>query len=575
MRALRWALLTVLLLPASAVLWGQSKEGAPYQIDFDSEHDVKLLDRDAKGAQGLFINVRFSITLKPGAADDAGANYKLVIEEDGHRVREEDVPRPTPVEDVSVMLALDTSGSMNERKRMAQAKAAAEVFLQRLPASAECGLILFDHEMRPPVLEPARDRALVRKEIDQVQPRGGTAYLDATGRAIAILAKAPSNRDKAVVLLTDGVDLNSVTPINEVILQAIQNKVRVYPIGIGEPGRQERVGTVLVLDHSGSMKPPADDQDQVSKMEALHRAAKRFVDIMPSRGFSTVVPFSTDVGRPGDFVSEKRKLTEQIKKLQPFGETALFDATYTAIATLDAEGHGGKRAVVAMTDGIDNASRRRVDEVIERAKEAKIPLYMLGFGREGELDRGVMEKMAGATGGRYYHAKNEKALLDIFEHLSIELHDEGIDEIALKRLAGDTGGQYYPAKNVADLRLILEQVSQKVQQKQYLVTFPSKRQVRDGTARNVTIKLVRRSGEVVSNQALAQVSDKLSANPAAGQFTEEVVQETKAGYQLPGIVVAEMNHLIYLGLLGVIGLLISLPALARRRSGAAPGGTRV
>jgi VWFA-related protein len=561
---MRNLLLALLIVSASAPLWGQSKEGPPYQIDFDPEQDVKLLDRDAKGAPGLFINVRFTITLKAGAADDAAANYKLVIEEDGHRVREEDVPRPKPVEDVSVMLTLDTSGSMKERNRMAQAKTAAEAFLQRLPASAECGLILFDHEIRPPVLDPARDRGKVRQEVSAVQPRGGTAYLDATGRAIAILAKAPSNRDKAVVLLTDGVDLNSVTPINEVVLQAIQNKVRVYPIGIGEPGRQERVATVLVLDHSGSMKPPADDQDLLPKIEALHRAAKRFVDIMPSRGFSSLVPFSTDVGRPSDFTSEKRKLTEQIKKLQPFGETALFDATYAAIGTLDAEGLPGKHAVVAMTDGIDNASRRRVDEVIERAKEAKIPLYMLGFGREGELDRGGMEKMASETGGRYYHAKNEKALLDIFENLSIELHDDGIDEIALKKLAGETGGQYYPAKNVTDLKLILEQVSQKIQQKQYLVTFKSLRQVRDGTARKVTLKLVRRSGEVVSNQAGGTV-----------QVQEEVVQETKGGYQLPGIVVAEMNHLIYLGLLGVIGLLIALPALASRSSAAPPpGGTR-
>jgi len=561
MRAVSLALLPFVFAGLSLPLLGQGKNAPPYRIDFDPERDVTRLDRDEQGNAGLFINVRFTVTLEAGAKDDAGADYKLLIEEDGREVKSVEVPRPTPVEDLSVMLALDTSGSMNERKRMAQAKAAAEVFLQRLPASAECGLILFDHEIRPPVLDPARDRAAVAKGVREVQPRGGTAYLDATGRGIAVLATAPTHRERAVVLLTDGVDLNSATPLTEVVRQAKAHKVRVYTVGIGEPGKQERVSSVLVLDHSGSMKPPADDQDVTSKIKALHRAASRFVGIMPSTGFTTLIPFSSDVGRPGAFTSEKHKMTDQINKLQPFGETALFDATYAAIATLEAENPVGKRAVVAMTDGVDNSSRRRVDEVIERAKEAKVPLYMLGFGREGELDRKGMEKMAKETGGRYYHAKNEKALLDIFENLSIELHDDGIDEIALKKLAGETGGQYYPAKSVADLRLVLEQVSQQIQQKQYSVTFKSLRPVTDGTLRHVALKLIRR-GEVVSNAATGAV-----------EVRDVVVEETAATYQLPGIVIAEMNHLIYLGLLCGIALLIALPALARRS--APQGGARV
>jgi hypothetical protein len=217
-----------------------------------------------------------------------------------------------------------------------------------------------------------------------------------------------------------------------------------------------------------------------------------------------------------------------------------------------------------MTDGIDNTSRRRVEEVIERAKEAGVPLYMLGFGREGELDRKIMERMASETGGRFYHARNEKALLDIFENLSIQLHDDGIDEIALKRIANETGGQYYPAKNVADLRLILEKVSQTIQQQRYVITFPSIRPVRDGTARRVALKLVRRTGEVVSNEA--------GINVIAGSGNEVVVQETKTVYQVQGVVVAEMNLIIYLGLLCAIGLLIALPAMIQRT---AAGGSRV
>lgn len=529
----------------------------PYRIDFDPRRDLANLEQDDKGNKGLFVNVRFTITLEGGTKleDLAGADYKLRIDEDGKFIEELDVPRPKAADNLAAVLALDTSGSMKERNRMAQAKGAAVQFLARLPGHADCGLILFDHEIRAPVLPPTKNRPALLSQIQAVQPRGGTAYLDAAARSIDILAKMPPGREKAVVVLTDGIDLNSQTPLGLVISEAIRNKIRIYTIGIGEPGKQERVNTALVLDHSGSMKPPADDQDVVSKIKALHRAGKRFVEIMPATGLASVIPFSTEVTRPREFTNDKKRLFEQVQKLEAYGETALFDATFAGIAALEAEGGVGKRAVVAMTDGVDNSSRRRVEEVIERAQEAKVPLYMLGFGREGELDQKTMEHMARSTGGRYYHAKNEKALLDIFENLSIELHDDGIDEIALRKLAGETGGLYYPAKDVNQLKLILEQVSEEMTQKRYDITFKSKREVRDATFRNVTLNLVKR-GQVISA--------KTGSVPV---FEEQVVTTATGGYQVHGIVIAQMNHLVYLGFLIVLILLIALPAMLRRVTG--------
>src|SRR6185295_4816110 len=115
------------------------------------------------------------------------------------------------------------------------------------------------------------------------------------------------------------------------------------------------------------------------------------------------------VGTPRQFLdkTQSNTLKANIRKLQPYGETALFDATYESVCVLEADQPRGRRAVIAMTDGIDNSSRRRVEEVIERAKEGRIPLYMLAFGRSGEIDEFTMRQMADATGGKYYHAKNK------------------------------------------------------------------------------------------------------------------------------------------------------------------------
>jgi VWFA-related protein len=451
------------------------------------------------------------------------------------------------VEDLSAVLAVDTSGSMQAFRRMEQARAASEVFLTKLPARAESGLILFDHEVRPPVLPPALDRGPLLRQVRAVEPRGGTAYLDAAFRGVQTLSAAARGRERALVVMTDGVDLNSERTIEQVIAAARAERVRVFTVGIGEAGRFDPVSTALVLDHSGSMKPPADDADTTPKIEALHLAATKFVRSISSAGRVSVIPFSSGVGLPRPFTGDKRALTGYVGKLEPAGETALFDAVYTAVGTLDASGAGGKRAVVAMTDGVDNSSRRRVEEVIERAKEARIPLHLLGFGREGELDRATMERMAKETGGQYYHARNKDALVGIFENLSIQLHDEGIDEATLTQLARQTGGQYYPAKNVADLKLILERVTQSIQKQAYEVTFLSLDQVRDGRQRPVGLQLVRRG------------------SPGSGG--EEVVQRETGRYQTGGLVIAELNPFVYLGLLAVLGGLIALPALLRRGHG--------
>lgn len=536
-----WPFSLIAFVLCAACVLGDPAAPVGYKIEFDPVHDVSVLERDKDGREKLFVRVRFVITLEGNKVDRVGEEYKLLIEENGREVKKVDVPKPAPAEDLSVMLAIDTSGSMKEHGRMPQAREAADVFLKKLPPKTDCGLILFDHEIRKQ-LAPVLSREPLLAEIHSVEPRGGTAYLDAASAAVKSLGGVPAGRERAVVLMTDGIDLNSTKSLEGVIADAQKANVRIYTIGIGEPGKLDKVSTALVLDRSGSMKPPADDGDTTPKIEALHLAASRFVHSMSSAGRVSLIPFSSGVDQPRPFSNDKFALSSRIKKLTPEGETALFDATYTAIATLEADGTQGKRAVVAMTDGIDNSSRRRVEEVIDRAREADIKLYLLGFGREGELDRVTMERMAKETGGKYYHARNKDSLLEIFENLSIALHDDGIDEYTLTQLAQKTGGQYYPAKKVEELKFILERVTKTIQRQGYEITYPSPLQERGGTRRNVALRLVRME--------------------AGGSVVE--VEKKTSYYQTGGLLVAEMHHFVYLGLLALLGVLIALPALFRK-----------
>lgn len=533
-------------IPATAQQLKPVYEIKKEQVEKDgSSRDRLYLTRrlDAQGKPTLYVTVQFKIIRPDGQlADDVSPN-EIRVEEDHRPVSDVQVQMPSALDTLTTILAIDMSGSMAERGKMEEAKQAAARFLDRLHGRADCGLILFDHELRvrePPVGDPqrfAKHRDRLRQIIRTAQPGGGTAYLDATAEALAMLRGAKGR--KAVVLLTDGVDLNSRHAPAELIRLSQAAGVPVYTVGVGEPGKNEPVTTVLVLDQSGSMRHPAETGSRISKIEALRRAASRFVDLMRPGARTTLMPFNDIIETPRPFTNDKPTLKKRIQQLTPHGGTLLYDATYEAVQTLEAARPDGKRAVVVLTDGVDEepGSRHRVEEVIQRAREAGVPLHMLGLGRPGDLDEDVMQQMASATGGTYHHARNEQLLFEIFENLSIQLHDDGIDEAALRKLADDTGGRYFHARDLGQLKFIYEGLAEELQTT-YTVTFPSLRQDYDGTSRDINISVWRKG---------TQVSTVL-----------------REGYNVPGVVVPEMEPGVYLALLSVLAGLLSLSAVLRR-----------
>lgn len=542
----------LLVLAVSALGLRAQPPSEPYRLVFDSKQDIEW--REPAGKTGIHITVYFAVKRDEKAPVDPRFNYKVIIEEldlegKGHFRLEVPVARPRiTTEEMAVVLTMDTSGSMGEFGRMKQAQKAATTFIKALPPQADSGLILFNDKVHTR-LPPPEKRSVLQERIDKTPPSGGTAYLDATAAAVDML-KVPTfaNKQKAVVLMTDGDDINSEKTQEQVIALAKQAGIRVYTIGIGRPGKQQPVSSILVLDRSGSMSLRANDKDKLTKIEALKSAADRFVNGIRAPRRCAILDFGDAPLPASPFTSEKVTLKSLVKKLIAQGETCLFDAVYDALMTLEADNPPGKRAIVALTDGIDNKSRRRVEEVIALAKASKVPLFLLGFGRKGELDIARMEQMAKETGGKFYHADDQDKLVRYFEDLYTRIHDDGVNEEALRELAVATGGKYYPAENIKDLQFILEKVTQEIREEKKPYTFPSIRPTQDGTPRRVQLRLRRIETDVASG----------------GNF-EDVSVET-ARIQTQGVVIAEMHPSVYLILLGILGALIVLPGMLRRKS---------
>ncbi len=530
--------LTALLLTAPVPAAAPGDE-AEYKVEL-GPHIVVSHEKDGKS--GLFVTIQVAVEHKKDAA--GGDKDMLVVKEDGQEVARQPLLQ-LKAEPLTTVLAMDVSGSMASHDKIGQARKAADTFLDSLDERSDSGLILFDHLLRlqePPGRDAATfaaHRKVLHQLVKTATPGGGTSYLDATAAGLDMLKDIPGRR--AVVLMTDGVDMNSVETQQHVIDRAKALNIPVYTIGIGDPGTNEAVTTVLVLDHSGSMAAKAAEGDQKSKIQALREAASRFVELMRPTAKTTLLPFSSDIEKPQPFSDAKEALKRRIQGLEPATGTLLYDATWTGVETLAAGVSKGRKAVVVLTDGVDESpgSRRTDQDVIEAAKAAGVKLYMLGLGPTDEINEPVMKEMADQTGGEYFHAENQQKLYDIFEKLSIDLHDDGVDVEALQTLAHQTGGEYFSGQDVSRLALICKGVQEQMQNT-YPITFPSLHPD-DGTARKIEASVMR------GGQKLSKDDDR-----------------NRGGYTVHGVVVPQMNHIVYLVLLAGLVALLAAPAGLRR-----------
>ncbi|HMO35775.1 MAG TPA: VWA domain-containing protein [Gemmatales bacterium] len=431
------------------------------------------------------VGIKFRILDKRGEPARELPKADILILEDGREVH-----RVTPkvLKDIpaSTVLIFDTSGSMARQEKMAEAQQASRQFLQQLDTATRCGLVLFHHEVYSQF--PLSDqRSALLQALEQARPAGGTAYLDAIKHALHMLGEGHEHERQALVVMTDGRDVNSVATLQEVIELARQRETPIHTIGLGEAGKQLPVRTLLVLDKSGSMLDHG-------KMSSLKKAATRYVNLLPEQGAETsLITFSSVVSSAGAFTSDKDRLRSKIEAITPGGDTAIYDALWEALETMNAvrvsKGQSTAReALILLTDGLDNRSRHMPQTVIERARQEGVRIFTLGLGTGREVDTRLLDTMARETGGEFYHVQSQERLTDVFEQLSIALHDDGIDEQSLQKLSSATDGLYFHVREMEKLQAVFEKLAATVENT-HAVQFTSHRTRHDGTARGIEIRL--------------------------------------------------------------------------------------
>ena len=234
--------------------------------------------------------------------------------------------------------------------------------------------------------------------------------------------------------------------INTGKLQLLENGQPVNNQSIqGEVGP---LTTLLLIDNSGSM-------NYADKLESAKEVAQEYLDQMRPGDQAGIITFNTKVGIAQDITSDHNALAAAIKNISANSDTALYDALVQAIAMLNPL--SGRKAIIVLTDGMDNQSAATADEALAGIGFGGLSISTVGFGQIPEDE--------------------EEA--DAYS---------GIDEASLDFVAQNAGGRYTYVENKQELAAVYDQMRRALQS-EVVISYTSPLSLRDGVARALTVTL--------------------------------------------------------------------------------------
>ena len=150
----------------------------------------------------------------------------------------------------------------------------------------------------------------------------------------------------------------------------------------------------LVIDNSRSMEP---------RKQRLDAAALSFVRMSNPEDETFIVHFDDAARLDRDFTNSIPVLEETLAAVKPYGQTAIYDALILALDHMHYATRL-KKAVLLITDGVDNSSKHTLNEAIEATQHAHVAVYTVGLLSEsgGQKAEDSLMRIAEASGGRAF-----------------------------------------------------------------------------------------------------------------------------------------------------------------------------
>ena len=187
-------------------------------------------------------------------------------------------------------------------------------------------------------------------------------------------------------------------------------------------GEDAKLNIAFVVDLSGSMSG--------SKLTTTKFAINSFLDILEENDRAGLITFTTYSSVRGNLTTDIPSLKGIVNNMYASGGTSIYTGLNSAVEMLSTDDASGYDMVIVFTDGYDSSYTTydaNYKSIVDKAVENDICIYAIGI---GQVDTGILTKVAETTGGNYYHA----SLVSELEEKMNEVKEEA------KELTNDSNG---------------------------------------------------------------------------------------------------------------------------------------
>lgn len=257
----------------------------------------------------------------------------------------------------------------------------------------------------------------------------------------------------------------------------------------------------LMIDTSASTR---------DELELIKRAARRFIDDLRLRDRIALVQFNKEIDITQPLTSNRDKLEDALNRLRLGSGTAFYDAMEQSIG--QALKVGGKKAIVALTDGVDSYGSATYDRLLPELEKAGASVYFLELDTESFTEAGMMrdcnqkdhfrfsQKQLLKYVKEYLQGRNEEdyqnhCSLPSLERMQINRRLYQSARRELREMSKRTGGRVYPIKDLSELEPAYKQIAAELSTQFSLAYYPTNEK-HDGKWRSLRVE-IRRPGFVI------------------------------------------------------------------------------
>jgi len=174
------------------------------------------------------------------------------------------------------------------------------------------------------------------------------------------------------------------------------------------------ISVILAIDISGSMHG--------LPIREAKKAASVFLDQIDKEDFIALITFGSNVKSLSDFTIEKYKVREKIESLIANEQlTWLYQATGDCLDKAS-KSPTSRVAVILLTDGKDEGSPKKEDDILKRLQGTRVPIYALGFGPKAQID--YLKTLANMSGGYFLYTPKAEELTRLYSMVLDQLKNQ-------------------------------------------------------------------------------------------------------------------------------------------------------